>query len=199
MKGLPDLLKKALGSIHHFLALDVIAALELRSLFGHLLQSSENDESGYSYHVINALMGGEDRKIVAKIYLSRLEKSKTTAAAKMTILDSLGRMRVPIDMPKLYRLLSDADPEVRSATLYYIRSFVLKSPHHEYLSLLKKPLQDEAFQVRIQDLFLISELSKPVQKRLRHFLKACENDLHLQVKALCLKLSRGGGLDGELK
>jgi hypothetical protein len=191
---LMDKLRKALGSPEHFLALDVIATLELRSMLPLLIKFSEKDRTGYSYHVINSLMTPKEQPEIARIYTERLRHPKVSAASKMTLLDSLGRMNQVLEESLIGSLIRHETPEVRSATLYFLRNGILKRGHTSAIALLEPALRDEAFQLRLQTLHLLGEI--PAQKRQAWFsptlqaaIQGCVKDPFPQVRALCRSLA----------
>lgn len=191
-KKLPEKLKQAFGTTDHFLALDVITTLKLHSLLSFILASSDRDKTGYSYHTVNAIMWASDKKEVVATYLERLDRKNTAPAAKMTILDSLSRMNVeiPLDMSK--RILESEEPEVRSALLSLVRAAALTRAQYENLSLLSDFMKDEAFQIRMQTIFLVSEIPETVRAReaslFQEIFARCEKDPVAQVKAVCLSV-----------
>ncbi|MBC7693515.1 MAG: hypothetical protein H7222_17245 [Methylotenera sp.] len=187
-------LKRALGTQDHFLALDVISVLRLRPMFDPLVQYSEHDCTGYSYHVINSLLEARDQAQVIQVYQDRLENPKICPAAKLAILDSLGRMSFELQAQQIAKSLQHDDPEVRSATLYYLRSSILRLHRFHQVSFLETSIQDAAFQIRLQTLYLLSELPastrKPHAREIRSVLQLCRTDTVPQVKALCMSLNR---------
>lgn len=188
-------LKRALGSSEHFLALDVISALRLRELFSDLLVFSERDHTGYSYHVINSLFEKQDEDRVRALYLQRLDSSKTSPASKMAILDALARMGITLGNERVERLLRDESPEVRSATLSVIRSELVFRNVQRNLPYLEKTIEDPIFQIRIQTLYLVSELPASFRRanlnRVSALFERCSKDPMPQVKAICEAVRKG--------
>ncbi len=198
LKKIPDLksdLKKALGSPDHFLALDVISVLRLRDLLWELLTYSEKDKTGYSYHVINSLIEKKDEETVSVLYLERLDADKTSPAAKIAILDALGRMGVALGDERVKRLLKDETPEIRAATLSLIRSELVLKNVQRNLPVLETTIGDPAFQIRIQTLYLVSELPPSFRRanltRVNAVFDHCDKDPNSQVKALCAAVRKG--------
>ncbi len=188
----PDLkgeLKRAIGTHHHFLALDVISVLRLRTMFQELIFFSEKDRTGYSYHVLNSLMNPGEEAEIGAIYLVRLDREKVSAASKMAILDSLSRMNVSVGVERLERMLRHAEPEVRSAALAYLRTELLHRKNDTYRGLLRIGIADSAFQNRLQTLFLISELNRGAAgPGLNVLLGSCIEDSVAQVRSFCNEL-----------
>ena len=130
LRKVPELeaaLKQALSADRPFLALDVIVALNLRTLWSEVIHASEKDRSGFSYLALDALVDDPHEPGLAKLYKERLVSKDTSAASKVVILDSLLRMSerlAPENLAPL--LLDDPSPEVKSAALYYARSFLIR-------------------------------------------------------------------------
>ncbi len=192
LRKMPDLraeLKKALGTTEHFLALDVIQVLDLKGMTNDLLAFAEKDKTGYSYHVLNSLLEPKDYARVGQIYLERLDLPKTAPAAKMAILDSAARMELTLGGPRTERLLRDDSPEVRSSVLSLFRNELLRRNYQRGLDVLEKTIADPTFQIRIQTLFLVSELPPSLRRAnlglIDGVLAKCKNDPNVSVKALC--------------
>jgi hypothetical protein len=192
-KALTEKLKKALGTKDHFLALDVISTLEMRNMVPVILAFAERDRTGFSYHALNGLIEEKDREKVAKLYVERLGKPKTSLASKMAILDTLGRLGTDIPADLLNRLLVEDTAEVRSAALYYIRNGILLRRRQELYPFLKSALVDPTFQMRIQALYLVSEIPLEERRSRAEFfaslLESCAGDANAAVKSLCLEVA----------
>ncbi len=188
-------LKKALGTANHFLALDVISVLGLKAMMPDLLAFAARDKTGYSYHVINSLIDPKDNDRVGQIYLDRLDSDKTSPAAKMAMLDASARMEITLGPERTARLLKDDSPEVRSSVLSLFRTELLRRNYQRGLNVLETTIQDPAFQIRIQTLFLVSELPERIRvgnlSLISGVLDRCKNDPMLQVKSLCRSLIAG--------
>lgn len=188
-KKLTEKLKKAFGSTDHFLALDVITVLRMRSLVPYLMQVSEKDRTGYSYHALNAILVDKEIPKITALYKQRLASTHASPAVRMALLDSLSRLQVELDVPTLERFLKDESPEVRSSALYFVRNSLLRHQRKSYLPLFAISLADEAFQMRLQALHALSEM--PLYLRVADHvdliepLTKCLKDPVPQVKAFC--------------
>jgi hypothetical protein len=182
-------LKKAFGTTEHFLALDVITTLGMKEMLPDLLTFAEKDKTGYSYHVISALIDVKDHDRIGQIYLDRLDNPKSTPAAKMAMLDAAARMEITLGPERTERLLKDDAPEVRSSVLSLFRTELLRRNYQRGLNVLETTIRDPAFQIRIQTLFLISELPGTIRRAnlslIMGVLDQCRNDPVAQVKAMC--------------
>lgn len=189
--NLENLLKKELSGPDKFIVLDVIATLKLTGLLPELIKYSEYDETGFFYHALNALMTTTSLKHkLSQLYYSRLLNVNTPAAAKVVILDTLGRLNVSLSSADLkYLLLDESLPEVRSAALYYLRTqFTNKTGQERDLILLKEVLDTEPYQIRLQALYFFSELNTTYQSVWLPFLKSCLTDKNPEVKQFCFDL-----------
>lgn len=200
LKKYPELkteLKKSLGRANHFLALDVISVLRLTSMMPDLLAFAVKDVTGYSYHVISSIIEPKDHDRVGQIYLDRLDDRKTSPAAKMAMLDAAARMDITLGPERTERLLKDESPEVRSSVLSLFRTELLRRNYQRGLNVLETTIQDPAFQVRMQTLFLISELPGTIRRAnlslIDGVFEHCKHDPAPQVKALCESLATGDG------
>ncbi|MCM2277386.1 MAG: hypothetical protein NDJ89_04865 [Oligoflexia bacterium] len=193
LPGLEAELRKELPlaepSTRRFLALDVIAILGLRNLLPELLAASAHDDTGYSYHAINALLDEDSRAQATRIYRERLAERRTSAASKVALLDTLARLAAPLEERLLERLLlEDSSHEVRSAALSYLRHFAVRLRQPDGLVLLEKLLEDtQPYQLRLQALYLFSELPPSIRRARARLLKACAGDPHPEVRAFCAK------------
>lgn len=188
-------LKKALGTTEHFLALDVITTLGLKEMMTDLLAFAEKDKTGYSYHVISSLIEAKDHDRVGHIYLDRIDNPKTSAAAKIAMIDAAARMEITIGPERTERLLKDESPEVRASVLSLFRTELLRRNFQRGLSVLETTIRDPAFQIRMQTLFLVSELPGSLRRAnlslIDGVLQSCSEDAMPQVKSFCLTLKAG--------
>jgi hypothetical protein len=190
--GLEAELKKALGTRERFLALDVITTLKVSSLLPHLLKSSLTDDSGSTYHAINALITPGELPRIRKLYYQRLRQAEASPASKVVLLDTLGRMGVLLQENEARALLEDPWPEVRQAALLYLRQMVVKLRRPEYLALIRDALEAETFQLRAQAVFLIGELPGRERAQLRSaLLRRCGSDSHAVVREACMRVTGG--------
>jgi hypothetical protein len=161
-------LRRALEGPHLYLALDAAVALRLTSLYDDILRTSARDRAGFSYLALASLVDPERQAALALVFRERVTQAETPAPSKVVILDTLLRMRERLTPSSLaVLLLEDPSPEVKSAALYYLRGFLLRTPRDpgadpEYLALLRKTLQGQlSLQRRAQICSLIQELGDP--------------------------------------
>lgn len=191
---LQSLLQQGLRTGHRFLALDVITALALKSMLSELIVDAPQDTSGYTYHALNTLMDSENQPELLKIYVSRLGE-KNSPAVTVALLDSLARTQEDLKTNLLDRLFNSEHPEVRSAALYYVRSRVLTFNRSSFIAYLDRGIRDETFQIRLQALVQLNEMSLSVRRKnrksLMKSLDSCRQDPVEEVKTLCISTAAG--------
>jgi hypothetical protein len=165
--GIEGKLRQALGTDRAYLALDVIVALNLKSLYYDVLEASGRDRLGFSYLALDALVDEKHQAGLAQLYVRRLENPSITPAAKVVILDSLTRMGERLDDGLLARLLlDDPSPEVRSAALYYLRGFLVDRRDQAFFPLLLRVLKSDLSRQRREQAFaLVSELPSNLREK----------------------------------
>jgi hypothetical protein len=201
LKAIPGLearLSQALGELGRkaALALDVVVALHLVSLFDEIKRISEQDETGFSYLALDALVDSARTPALTLLYIERLTGPRTSDPAKVILLDSLIRMGVGLDSEVLLPLLlgEKSSPEVKSAALYYLRGRLVQFKDFSELPALGKALEAPlSRQRRVQALALVSELPAAALHRLGRVRVAggCPDELPTSFKALCEKLASG--------
>jgi len=196
LKADPNLerkLRSAYGTNDHFLALDVISVLRLRSLLPFLRDASIRDRTGFSYHVMNSLLTKKELPAYRDLYLERLANPKSSPAAKMAILDSLPRFRAEVPVSRLVAIFRDPSPEVRGSALAFARHQVLSERRPEYIEILKPAIEDDAFQVRLQALYFLGEIPKRLRtaraKEFDEIIGRCRQDPVASVRNLCQELA----------
>ena len=195
LKEIPQLestLRASLLGDKKFLALDVISALKLSSFLPTLLELSEQDESGFFYHAINSLVTHDNRIKIVQLYKTRLFQATISPSAKIALIDTLARLQASLTESQLKCLLSDSQFEVRSSALHYMRYWILQLGQWDIISLLSLVLQKKTpFQLKLQGLYLISEVPPRYRRSILPFLNHCKSESNLLVKELCSKLQSG--------
>lgn len=171
LRALPDLNRQlrailqaatdgtSLLSTPTFLAFDVISTLKLGELLPDLLQFSETDRSGFSYHAINALITPDNRRQIIERYRARLANSATSPAARMALLDTLGRLQTSVDSQVVEQLAQDPAEGTRSALVNYLRSFLLRGEESGSLKIIRRMAEEGSLPLQIQVIYLLSELT----------------------------------------
>jgi hypothetical protein len=182
-------LKRAFEGQDRFLAFDVIVALDLRKMVPALLEFSATDESGYSYHVMNALATPVDRAKILDTYAAQL--ASAAPAAKVAILDAFARTSRELPSSVLDGLFEHPMPEVRAAALGYVRNAVLRRGRREEARRAFAAILDPAYQIRLQAFYLLSELPAPLRPkhRLRAAVERCRSDPFEAVRTYCAELA----------
>lgn len=194
MPGLDSELKSALETTDRFLAFDVMVALDRKSFVPVLLEYSERDPTGYSYHTLNALATGEESRRVLDAYRERIRERKLPAVGKMAILDSIARTSVGIAPRDRDRLAKDEFPEVRDSLLGYLRHSILKLGRTEDIEPVAKLAHDPDGAIRMRAFSILMEipasLRKPAEEPARDAASDCDAETLLEVKALCLRVAK---------
>lgn len=169
MPGLENLLRQELSGARAGLALDVISALEIRSLLPDLLKSAREDQAGFIYLTLNNLMTSKNRRDLVRFYKKQVLCKflcQISDPGKVVILETLARLNEELAAEDLQDLYSDSKwPEVQVAILDYVRAAVLKHKKENYASLLKLGLNSEVRQLREQAQAIFNELPQPLRSR----------------------------------
>lgn len=199
LRLLPNLeghLRAALGSTKRHLALDVICSLSLYSLLPDLVMGSLNDDDGAFHLAINALLTVSNRDQIAKLYRERIEgprRHQFSAPVRAILLDTLGRMGIPLRRRDLKVLLRDPSYDVREAALYYVRHMLLYGKRAEYLPLLEQVLTLDPYQLRLQTLSVVRELPLFYRALVLPQASACERENQPEVRRACEQVFEGAG------
>jgi hypothetical protein len=196
LKTLKAQLRTALWTHQRPLALDVIATLKIKALLPELLKISASDEDGFVYLTINSLIDDKNYKKVVELYLRRLThpvgKRIPSPAAKIAILDSLGRLRQALEAESVEDMMgTQSEPDIQRAVLSYVRNFLLRKEHPEYWNAVERATRAKSYEVRVQAYFLVSEVQKSFEHESAKLWSRCESDSNSELSALCLKLRNG--------
>lgn len=186
------LLKLHLKTAKKALALDVITALQDRSFVPLLLKLAPDDDTGGMYLTINSLITPQNAKKIISAYGRQVLVAKNPAS-QVALLDTLGMAGVALRPDKLAELLKNPSYEVRSAVMSYSRLMILKYKKKKYLDLLAPALQTSPYQLRLQTVYLISELGKPHRALKKDLKTLCGQDPNDEVRSSCLSLLAGEG------
>ena len=190
---LAEELKRQLTGEEKYLALEVISALRLSSFLPQLVSLSPQDENGSLYLTINTLITKENYSEISRFYVAKFRnRTGISDAALVVILDTLGRFNWELEEPELLDVFTAHSPEVRSAVLYYVRLLGIERQKIVFEKLIKKALGDQAFSIRLQALYYLTDLSKSHIRGLSVFLPLCRNDENRDVREKCLSLGREG-------
>lgn len=177
---------KALDGPDRPLALDVISALELKSLVPELLKKARQDMDGFLVLTINSLLNSTNRVEIGEVYIQHLtgESAPDLApGAVMAMLEMLGRMKVRLPPATLKNLLTHAFPEVGLSVVQYLRQLGQEEKTRKYRELIGRALQQEPYQLRVQALYLIQEWG--AEEEFVEALRSCESDPQILVQTPC--------------
>ena len=175
----------ALATDQRFLALDVISTLKLRAVLDELLARAEQDDSGFFYHAANALISPETRSHVVEIYHRRVLAPETAPAARMALLDALGRLEIRLPPTELSALLRHPYPEVGDSALGYLRFFLLQREADDYLPLLRAAIQTGPYQLRVRALSIRKELPPRERERTESWRVDCAGATRTELREAC--------------
>lgn len=189
---LTEELLHALNGSDRLLALDVIGTLRLTQFIRPLRQLAKSDPSGMVFVTLNSLMTKENQKKLVNFYLGELANTTLVQPSKVVILDTLSRLQISVDRNLLEQFIkNDLSPELQSATLRYLRPTLRRYPNHRDLRLLREALEGSSLQIRMQALYLFSELPPETKRFWNPILNSCQTDKFEPVRALCQKISKG--------
>lgn len=171
-----------------FLALDVISTLKITALIPDLTILADRDTSGYSIHALNSLITKKNLTKTIGFYHQLFHSSKSSPAAKIAILDTFSRMQVKIDFKHLRGLFEISSPQVQGAILNYVRIYTQSPEFKDYLPILKLALETGGYQIRMQTLYLVSEVGSQVKPIAWTVLESCKEDSHPKVQKFCQSL-----------
>jgi hypothetical protein len=179
-------LRAGLQGNKRYLAMDVISALQLSNLLPDLVAGAEKDETGFFLNAINSLLSPRNVKFISDFYRRRVFVSASPPAARAVMLDTLGRLGTPLNVART-KAVEDEDPspDVKSAALYYARLMILRRGRVDYLPVVASGLRAQPFQIRVQALFLASELRPVVRAQLN---VNCGRDQNAEVRDVCGEL-----------
>jgi hypothetical protein len=181
------ILKAELQTSKKALALDVISALKYRHFVPELLRLAETDDTGAFYLTVNSLLTPKNARLVIDTYKKRLD-TVTHPVSQVVILDTLGAVGSALPEDQIKSFLENRSPEVRSAALGYIRAMVLKTKKKSYASLMLKAFDEQPFQLRMQAVYLASEMDwKKFEKIKIDFKNRCDQDPYKEVRDACFE------------
>ena len=196
-RNIEAILRDALSGPSRFLAMDVISTLKLKNLIPDLVKLSENDPTGTYYLTLNSLITSFNEKEYKELYAKRLLSGSAQPAARMILLDTLLRMQFRLSPKQLSEFLfHDPSPEVRESALYYLHATLLAPRYDDFVPLLREVLEEKksSRQRRIQALFTVSELSPELFQGVQSVVSPCPQPEPEDLKAVCSRFARSGGV-----
>jgi len=199
LKRIPDLaelLRFELEGKDYHQALDIITVLNIKELLPDLIRLSIYDDSGHFYLTLNTFTSNRSvLSRIKKIYVSRLNDARGLGLApvvQMILLDTLGRAGVRLPLKSVLYFLEAEHYEIKSAAVYYARLHLLrKKPAVKFIPVLKRAMNLEPFQLRVQTYYTISELPDKIRIQLMGK-KECKDEFKSVISA-CKKALKGSG------
>lgn len=170
------------------LAFDVITALGKKELLPILKNESLQDPTGYTYHTMNTLLTADQVDEVVHFYYRRLMNYPSSSAVKLALLDTLGRMGFEFSLAELRHFNRNASNEVKSALLTYMRQIMILRNRPLYQELLPEFMVADAFEIRIQTLYLYEELFRTKKLSLAQAGLTCAKDPSKTIQHFCKKI-----------
>ena len=170
------------------LAFDIITALNKKELLPLLKNASLQDTTGYTYHTMNTLLTAENIDEMIQFYYRRLMNYPSSAAVKIALLDTLGRMGFEFSVAELRHLNRNASNEVKSALLTYLRQIMILRNRALYQELLPEFMVADAFEIRMQTLYLYEELLRGRKIKLSQASLSCDKDQNKTIQHFCRKI-----------
>lgn len=163
IKNLKTKLIDALPTKNRAMALDVMAALEMHDLVEDLLVYMSADEDGFVTLTISSLMDSKNQSAAISAYVENLKPDNISRFSSPTIvamLEPLGRIGTKLSNATIEALVKNRSPDVRSATLYYLRMMALSNHEHGQDQYVQSFLKNSEFQVRLQAVSVLAEFSR---------------------------------------
>ncbi len=188
VKRIPHLqaqLYRALSTEDRPLALEVIGALNLRSLLPDLLSRASGDEDGFTVLTVNALMTSKNSDQILTIWSRALANPDSVSVpVQIAMLEPMGRMSWKLPRTTLSKLAESRSPETRSSVLNYLRAMALRNGVLENLDLVTEMTRARETQVRLQAISISAEIS--AQPRMFRLSSVKSID---ELNSLCLRES----------
>jgi hypothetical protein len=186
---LKEILRREIYGSRRAQALDVISTLELYDLLPDLVQLGADDKTGAIYSAINSLLNKNNMPAVLAVYRKRLlcePGCQASGAAQVVILDTLARTGENLSVGEMDRLFKSSQYEIKSAALEYVRMNILMRKKLEFLPFIGVALHSQPWQLRLQSLYLISELPTQIKVKLNVSREDCIQDQNSEVRNSCL-------------
>ena len=199
IKNLKTKLIEALPTQNRAMALDVMAALEMHDLVDDLLVYMSADEDGFVTLTISSLMNAQNQTNAISAYVENLKPenaNRFSAPTLVAMLEPLGRIGIPLSSSTIEALSKQASPDVRAATLYYLRMMAISNHEHSKDQYIQSFLKSSEFQLRLQAISTLSEFSRShdpsfePENILSHdeLMAVCKKEASLVIRGYCISL-----------
>ena len=152
-KNLSNELRKGLRSADRPLALEVISALNVKSLVPDMISLVPSDDEGFLILGLNSMMDASNRESILATYRLQLQPetlSRVSPGALVAILEPFGRLGIRLPRGSASSLEKHKTPEVRGALLYYARLMALRHQNFEYADVVERMTRATEYQLRLQ-------------------------------------------------
>jgi hypothetical protein len=181
-----DLLNGLNDPEEEHLALDTLVSLGRHDVVPTLLDRLAANTDGSYALALSALMNKENAPQILGRFKSLVESDRSAAlplAAVLPIVDTLGRLQVPLSDETFKRLSTKYHPEVRLSLIQYMRENAAVRPRPYPTWLYESLLKDSVYQVRLSALALQREYPKTFPKA--PALEACRLERHQLLRQFC--------------
>lgn len=200
LKRLPHLsgdLRQALRTSDRPLALEVISALEIRSLIPDMIALVPQDPDGFMVLGVNALMTSQTRDSILNLYLDNLQPKTLNAVstgAIIAMLEPLGRLGVELSGATFTAISRHRSPDVRGSLLYYVRMMALRHDNLIYADYANDLTSAAEYQLRLQAISTSAEIAaiNGSRRRTAHLkdrsdlTKLCGRETEERLREACL-------------
>ena len=162
MGSLSKDLREGLRNSDRPLALEVISALEIKSLIPDMLELVPTDSNGFLTLGLNSMMTEKNQKQIIDTYLNLLDSKNIGTVSNgslMAMLEPMGRLGVRLPKTTIQQLKANESPEIRSSLLYYVRMMVLRHRVRDNVDVVSELAKASEYQVRLQAESVLGEIT----------------------------------------
>lgn len=152
-KNLSQELRRGLKTSDRPLALEVISALEVKSLVPDMIALVPSDRDGFLILGLNAMMTEKNQKQILATYSKQLTPQTfgaVSAGALVAILEPYGRLGIKLPPDSADLLEKHKSPEVRGSLLYYVRVMALRHRNFDHVGVVDRMARATEYQLRYQ-------------------------------------------------
>lgn len=187
--------REGLHSSHRIEALQLIQALHLKNLFPELLKDLETTDDALTWRAAISVADDEKKKILSELVTKKAQQNWTILSntAKWSILSSAIELKSHISAEMLTEVIvSDDSYEARIQSARLAGELLRSKNDVAYSEALKKAIQGQPYQLRLEAIRQITRQPASIQQGLRDTLKHCAKDNYSEVKEACDEARKGG-------
>jgi hypothetical protein len=194
-KNIEAEVRDGLHSVHRTEALQLIQAFHLKNLFPELLKDLESTDDALTWRAAISIADGERKKTLSQLVTSKAETSWTylSNTAKWSLLSSAIELKSHIPAQMLTEVIeSDSSYEARIQSARLAGELLRAKSDVAYSEALKKAIQGNPYQLRLEAIRQISRQPASIQEKLRDTLKHCTTDTYNEVQEACNQARKAG-------